>query len=220
MSLAPFKEEMAEALRYLKHSLRKSDVQVRLHQKGDVSTVLAFGPDAVIVATGSRPARPLIPGIDSDLCVDAREVYEGKQVSGRKIVIIGGGDIGCETADWLADPDRQITVVEMLPQVLTKMKKVPKERLLSRLSEKRVNILTEAEAVSLKSDGVLVKKKGEEPVLLEADRVIFATDAEQEDSLIKALAGKIKEIVTVGDAASPGDLGSALRSATRVALEI
>jgi pyruvate/2-oxoglutarate dehydrogenase complex dihydrolipoamide dehydrogenase (E3) component len=78
------------------------------------------------VATGSREGSPNIPGIGSDLVVFAREIYEQNYDLGKRIVIIGGGDIGCETADWLATPDRQVSIVEILPQVLSMMKKIPK----------------------------------------------------------------------------------------------
>jgi len=125
-NIAPFKEEMSEVIRYLKRSLDKSEVRVRVGHQADLAEIIALAPDVVIVATGSRSRRPPVPGISSDLVTDARQVYEGRSVVGQKIVIIGGGDIGCETADWLAGPERKVTVVEILPGVLTGMKKIPK----------------------------------------------------------------------------------------------
>jgi len=197
-SLAPSKEETSEALRYLKHCLDKSEVKVRLGHKTDVSEINSIAPDVVIVATGSRPGYLSIPGIDSNLVTQARELYEKRVAVGQKIVIIGGGDIGCETADWLASPERHVTVVEILSNVLHRMKNIPRERLLSRLSEKEVTILTETQTIGIERYGVhLTKKDGEEFTL-----------------------GKIKEVIAVGDAASPGNLGAALRSATAVALNI
>ena len=219
-SLAPFKEEVSEALRYLKHCLEESEVKVNLGYQAGVPEIIARAPEVVVVATGSRPGRLSIPGFDSDLVADAREVYERGLVAGKKIVIIGGGDIGCETADWLAGPERQVTVVEILPKVLTRMKKIPGERLLSRLSEKGVTIFTETRITSIEKNGARLTKKDGEEFMVEADKVIFAINAEPQDSLLQALKGKIKQVVAVGDAASPGHLGSALRSATEAALKI
>lgn len=220
MSIAPFKKEMSEALRYLKHWLHKSEVRVRLGQEADASKIMDLDPDAVVLATGSRSVRPSIPGNDLALVVDARELYEKRSPMGRKVVILGGGDIGCETADWLASPERQITVVEILPEVLTKMKKIPRERLLSRLSEKGVTIYTEMELTGVEENGVRMKRKDGEVFKLEADQIVWAIQAVPENSLLETLQGKVKEVVAVGDAASPGNLGDALRSATEAALKI
>ncbi|NVM20734.1 MAG: FAD-dependent oxidoreductase [Desulfobacterales bacterium] len=218
--LAPFKEEMSELLRYLRHSLSKTQVRVCLERRAEVSDIVDLSPDVVIVATGSRAGRPAIAGAESDMVCDVRQIYEQKIAPGRKIVIIGGGDTGCETADWLAGPEKELTVVEMLPQVLSKMKKIPRERLLSRLSEKRVTILTETQVASIEKNSVRLKNKDEKELALEADQVILAVCPEPENSLLTDLRGKIKEVIGVGDAACVGNLGSALRSATESALRI
>ena len=218
--IAPFKEEVSEGLRYLKHVLDKSGVKVRLGHQAEAAEIVSRAPDVVVVATGSHPGRLSIPGADSDLFTDAREVYEKKVDVGRNIIIVGGGDIGCETADWLAGPEREVTVVEILPDVLTRMKKIPRERLLSRLSEKGVTIFTETRIASIEENRARLTKKDGEEFVVEVDKVIFAINAEPEDSLLHALKGKIEQVVAVGDAASPGHLGSALRSATGAALKI
>jgi pyruvate/2-oxoglutarate dehydrogenase complex dihydrolipoamide dehydrogenase (E3) component len=218
--IAPFKEDMSEILRYLKVSLDKCPVNIRLGQQANVSEITSLSPDVVIVATGSRSGLLSIPRIDSDFVIQARDLYEGRPVVGNKIVIIGGGDIGCETADWLAGPSKTVSVVEIAPEVLAKMKKIPKERLLTRLSEKGVHFYKETKVTSIEGRSVRLKKKDEKELILEADLVVIAINAEPEDVLFHNLKGKIKEAIVVGDAASPGNLGAALRNATEVALKI
>jgi len=218
--IAPFKGEMTEIVRYLKHTLNNSPVNTRLGVQADLSKVIAYAPDVVIVATGSHTKRLPIPGIDSDWIMDARELYEKKLPVGQKIVIVGGGDIGCETADWLAEPGRDVTVVEIQPQVLSRMKKIPKERLLSRLSEKGVTLLTETRITAVGENGMSLENKDGESFFMAPDTVIIAIDAESEDRMFHELKGKIKEVIAVGDAASPGNLGAALRSATEAALRL
>ncbi len=218
--LAPFKEDTADILRYLKHTLDNSRVRVSTRSPATVSDILAQAPDVVIVATGSRPGIPSIPGADSDRVTDVRSVYENRSVEGTKIVIVGGGDIGCETADWLAGPERQITVVEILPEVLHRMKKIPKQRLLQRLSKKKVTLLTETRITAIEKDRVLLEKKDGNVFELEADQVIFAIDAVPENRMVEDLKGKVKQVMAVGDADRPGNLGAALRSGTAAALNI
>jgi 2,4-dienoyl-CoA reductase-like NADH-dependent reductase (Old Yellow Enzyme family)/thioredoxin reductase len=219
-SIAPFKEDTADILRYLKHILNSSGVRVSVNRSVEVPDIIEQAPDVVIVATGSRPAVLSIPGADSDMTTDVRSVYENRSVDGQKIVIIGGGDIGCETAEWLAGPDRQVTVVEILPDVLHRMKKIPKQRLLARLSQKNVTILTETRITAIEKNRVFLQKKDSSTLELEADRVIFAIDAVPENRMVDDLRGKVKQVMAVGDADSPGNLGTALRSGTAAALNI
>ena len=219
-SIAPFKEDTADILRYLKHVLAKSGVRVRTEHPGTVSDILQQAPDVVIVATGSRPGKLSIPGADSERVTDVRSVYENRFVDGQKIVIVGGGDIGCETADWLAGPGREVALVEILPDVLPRMKKIPRQRLLERLSKKGVAIFTKTQITAIENHRVLLRKADGSPLELEADRVIFAIDAVPEDRLVEHLKGRIKQVMAVGDAQATGNLGAALRSATAAALNI
>jgi NADPH-dependent 2,4-dienoyl-CoA reductase/sulfur reductase-like enzyme len=219
-SMAPYKGEMSEAFRYLKFCLEQSDVDLHLGKMAQVSEVIAQKPDVVIIATGSRSGRLSIPGAQGDGVVDVRAVYEKRVDVGQNVVIIGGGETGCETADWLAEKGRQVTVVEMLPEVLPKMKKIPKGRLLARLSQKGVTILTNAEATSIETKKVCVTQKDGEACMPSADTVIVAVQPEPENALEKALEKQVNQVSVVGDAAVPGTIGSALRSATEVALKI
>jgi pyruvate/2-oxoglutarate dehydrogenase complex dihydrolipoamide dehydrogenase (E3) component len=218
--LAPFKEEMAGILNYLIKCLEQSPVSIRTGQPANHTEIAAFEPDVVIVATGSRPGLPPIAGIDSDFVVQARDLYLTGPPAGDRIVIIGGGDIGCETADWLSAAGKQISVVEIAPAVLARMQKIPKERLLKRLSEKGVRLFEETRVVSIEEKKVRLKKKDDSEFMLKADLVVIGINAQPEDSLLHALQGKVKEVIAVGDAAAPGNLGAALRNATEVALKI
>jgi 2,4-dienoyl-CoA reductase-like NADH-dependent reductase (Old Yellow Enzyme family)/thioredoxin reductase len=218
--IAPFKEDTADILRYLKHALDNSGVKVFANRPAKVSDILDQAPDVVIVATGSRPAMLSIPGADSDMTTDVRSVYENRSIDGQKIVIIGGGDIGCETADWLAGLNRQVTVVEILPDVLHRMKKIPKQRLLARLARKNVTILTQTRVTAIEKNRVFLETKDGSTFGLEADRVIFAIDAVSENRMVDDLKGKVKQVMAVGDADYPGNLGAALRSGTAAALNI
>ena len=218
--IAPFKEDTADILRYLKHALDNSGVKVFANRPAKVSDILDQAPDVVIVATGSRPAMLSIPGADSDMTTDVRSVYENRSIDGQKIVIIGGGDIGCETADWLAGPKRQVTVVEILPDVLHRMKKIPRQRLLARLERKNVTLLTQTRITAIEKNRVLLETRDGSTFELEADRVIFAIDAVSENRMVDDLKGKVKQVMAVGDADSPGNLGAALRSGTAAALNI
>ncbi len=221
---APFKEEVSDLLRYLNYVLSKSNVKVILNTKAGTHEIIAENPDAVILATGSNFRKPDIPGVNLPFVYDIRQVYEELHSFnfpfGKHIVILGGGDIGCETADMLASDDKQITIIEILSQVLSKMKDIPREDLLNRLKEKKVNILTETEAVSIEKGKLQIKDKTGNHSFLQADSVILSIGTVPENSLLRSISGKVPEVYVIGDAAQPGNVGSALRSAAKIALEI
>jgi NADPH-dependent 2,4-dienoyl-CoA reductase/sulfur reductase-like enzyme len=217
---APFKGEVSELLRYLDYMLVKEGVRVVTNSKVGTKEIADENPDVVILATGSNPRIPDIPGADLPFVYDFRKVYEKMPYFGKYIIIIGGGDIGCETADMLASVEREITILEVLPAVLNNMKSIPREDLLNRLKEKKVNILTETEAVSIENGKVFILDNKGNHSFLQADSVVVSIGSIAEDSLLSPLKEKIREVYPVGEAAQSGNVGSSLRSAARIALEI
>ena len=218
--IAPCKKEMTEAFRYLEHSLTHSEVTVHMGRQATAAEIIAQGPDVVVVACGSRPGTLPIPGIDLSHVISARVLYEKDLPVGNNIIIVGGGELGCETADWLANSERKVTVAEVLPEVLVKMKKLPKGQLLARLSEKGVRIMTETCITAIAADTISLRKNDGDETTMKADTVILAINAKPQNQLVQELINKVGQVVAVGDAASPGNLGSALRSATEEALAL
>ncbi len=135
---APYKGEVAELLRYLNYMLSKVVVKVVANKEAGANEIMAENPDAVILATGSNPKIPDILGVNLPFVYDVRQIYKKMPVLGKHIVILGGGDIGCETADMLATDGLTITIIEIMPNVLLNMKEIPREDLLSRLKEKKL----------------------------------------------------------------------------------
>lgn len=217
---APHKSEVKELLRYLNYMLSLSSVKVILNKEANLNDIISEEPDVVILATGSHSRIPDIPGINLPHVYDVKRIYKEEFGLGDKIVIIGGGDIGCETADMLASENRDITIVEMLPDVLSKMKDLPREELLARLKEKGIRILTETRVLSIEEGRIWIEDNKRERIALDADSVILAIGSEPENSLKGLLEGKVTEVYLIGDANTPGNVGSALRSATAVALKI
>jgi 2,4-dienoyl-CoA reductase (NADPH2) len=100
------------------------------------------------------------------------------------------------------------------------MKEIPKEELLKRLKEKGVTILTNTRVIGIEKGKVIIESKDGAKKELKADSVIIAVGSVPENALFDSLRGKVKEIFLVGDSQEPGNIGSALRSATEVGLKI
>ena len=219
-SLAPFKDEMAETLRYLKHSLGRTQTKIILGCTPTSEEILSQKPDTVIIATGSKPALPNIPGINQSFVFDVRTVYERTIELGENIVIFGGGDTGCETADLVSLKSRNVTIVEVLDEPLKKMKDIPRQELLKRLKEKGITIFANSKAISIEKGKVIIEEKDGVKRELMADSVIVATGNCPVNTFFNSLKGSVEEIYLVGDAKEPGNLGAALRSATEICLKI
>jgi pyruvate/2-oxoglutarate dehydrogenase complex dihydrolipoamide dehydrogenase (E3) component len=102
---------------------------------------------------------PNIPGIDQPFVHDVRIVYEKPIELGSDIVILGGGDIGCETADFLSSQSKHVTIVEMFEEPLKRKKEIPREELLKRLKDRGVTIITRSKAREIRSGGVIIEEK-------------------------------------------------------------
>jgi 2,4-dienoyl-CoA reductase-like NADH-dependent reductase (Old Yellow Enzyme family)/thioredoxin reductase len=219
-SMAPFKAEMDEVLRYLKYSIGKTRTKIVLKCTPEAAEILSQEPDVVVIATGSHPARPAIPGIDNSFVYDVRTVYQRILELGENIVILGGGDTGCETADLLSSESRRITVVEVLDEPLKRMKDIPRQELLKRLKDRGVTILANCKAISIGKGQVTIEDKDGIKSQLIADSVVVATGSCPVNELFKFLKDSVEEIYLVGDAKQPGNLGAALRSAAEISLKI
>lgn len=98
--------------------LEKMHVQILLNTTADAELIKLYEPDTVIIATGSRPFIPPIQGADQDFVVAAHDVLLGKTEPGNRVVVIGGGLVGAGTADMLGQQCEQVTIIEMLPQIM------------------------------------------------------------------------------------------------------
>ncbi|MBU2514562.1 NAD(P)/FAD-dependent oxidoreductase [bacterium] len=128
--------------------------------------------------------------------------------------------MGCETAEWIYKPGKQITIVEIASDILNKMTKIPRERMLSRLQEKQIKILTETRLLSFENNTALLERKDDTKITIAADNLIVSIGSEPENNLLPELEKRIDQIIVIGDAKSPGNLGSGLRDATEAALAI
>jgi len=218
---APSKEGINTFCRYLRHSIGKTNVRVILGKAVSPEEILSQKPDAVVIATGSRSCLPRIPGIDLPFVFTVRSVYERASVlPGENIIIIGAGDIGCETADMLSSESKNVTIVELCNEPLMRMKEIPRQELLNRLKEKGVSIVTTCKVTAVEDGKVLIDDKSGQVKELKADSVVVSVGSIPENSLYDALKDKVKEIYTIGDAKEPGNIGDALRSATEVGVKM
>jgi len=213
------KWEIGYLIDYLDNQLRELKVKVVLNREADSSSIINEGADAVILATGSKPCIPNIPGIDGAGVITALEVLSGEKKAGGKVLVIGGGTIGCEIAEMLAAEGKKLTILEMLPKIGMDIGPTERFIMLSSLRGKGVDLQVAAQATGISGAGVEAACAGTTR-LFEADTVILATGMQPDNDLSTGLAGKLPEVYSIGDCVEPKRIGEAVKDAYRVALKL
>ena len=213
----PHKQNMAQLVPYLRRQLELTGVEQHLGTKVTAEDVLSMNADAVVCATGVRPATLPIPGIQR--AINAKQALDGAPV-GEQVVIIGGGSVGIETAELLASQGKKVTVVEMLPTIAEKMVKVTRTVVLGHLKAYGVTLLTSCRCQEILEKTVLVQDNEGKIQELPADTVIIAVGDRPDSSLYDQLQGKVAELYNIGDSAGAGQIAAAVRQGYYTGLNI
>jgi 2,4-dienoyl-CoA reductase-like NADH-dependent reductase (Old Yellow Enzyme family) len=200
--------------------LEKNKVQVVLGKEADASTVAELKPDVVVVATGGKPRIPDIPGIQGQNVITAQEVLSFKAVTGKRVIVAGGGMVGCETADLLASYGMDVTIVEMLPELASDMAFGPRYYLLQSLEAHKVKVITSACIESVAPQGIGCSRNGLTETIGGIDTVVLAMGASPESALARQLEGKAPQVHVIGDAKNPSNAMEAIAAGARIARDI
>ena len=174
----------------------------------------------VFLATGSKPAIPDLPGIDKKKVVTSSDLFLGKVRTGDIVVVMGGGLIGCEIALWLARQNKQVTLLETLPTLMSAGISVPrmnKIMLLDLLAIENVDVFTDVNIREITDAGVIIIDKKCNKKTIIAETVILALGMEQNNGLYQGLKDKVAHLYTLGDCREPKNIKHAIWDAFEVA---
>jgi pyruvate/2-oxoglutarate dehydrogenase complex dihydrolipoamide dehydrogenase (E3) component len=222
------KQEITRVTQYLAVQMEKANVNIRLNEEVTPGLIEEMKPDVVIIASGSEPIIPKIPGVNSRKVVTAHEVIGGRIfVNPGNVVIIGGGIVGCEVADQIANlgynhPGTRVDVivVEMLKEVVADLSQANRYDLLQRLREKEVKILTSTEVKVISDGSVTVVRDGQEEKINGIDLVILAVGVKPVDILSDQIRDKVAEVYVIGDAREPRSALEAIAEGMETARKI
>jgi 2,4-dienoyl-CoA reductase-like NADH-dependent reductase (Old Yellow Enzyme family)/thioredoxin reductase len=174
-SIPGHKKELRSLIRFQKKQIEKFGVRCHLGHEVKTKDVQEFNPDVVVLATGSLPVIPPVEGIDNNIALTYEDVLNASPPPFKKAVVIGGGATGLEIALHLAEYGCRVSVVEMLAKIGNGLESMTKKILLRRLKEHNVKIMTESKLIRVESTGAVVAHSDGTELLIEAERVIFAT---------------------------------------------
>ena len=198
------KGRFTSLVHWQRQELMHLGVKVECGHRVTEKEVCQNNPDVVLLATGSRPFIPPIAGIREELAsgraVTAYDVLAGKVIVRGNIVIIGGGLVGAEMAEWLATEGARVTLVEMLPEIVRDGVGNPKSLLIKSLHRYDVTVMTETKVTAIGEGVVTVEHDGAIQQLSGVDRVILAAGVSADCSMADSFSGYQGIVRCIGDA--------------------
>jgi len=214
----PGKDRFLELIDRLKQDL--VDLGVRLHLGTRITgeSLEGLRGTTIILASGARPLVPDIPGIRGDKVSSAWDILEGKAGPGRRVLIIGGGQVGCETASFLLGRAERITIVEMLGQFAPQMGAVARWYLLQRLHRAGVQMIKNHRVREIREGEVLIEDSVEGGFrrLSGYDTIIYASGSLPRDELRSELQRQGHRFLVIGDALKPRKALEAIYEGTKL----
>lgn len=216
--LAPGKAAMERPLRALVRAAERCGAELHTGTEATADSIAALAPDAVVLATGATPIRLEVPGLES--AATGNDVLAGETETGDRVLVIGGGLVGIETAEFLARNGKAVVVVELLEEVARDMEMITRKMTMKRLGELPVELRTGTEIVAFEAGYATVKAQGKTAKLGPFDSVVVAVGTRRDHGLLEPLSALGVEVHVVGDALELRQIMGAVESAWRVAREL
>jgi pyruvate/2-oxoglutarate dehydrogenase complex dihydrolipoamide dehydrogenase (E3) component len=218
-SIPPYKDEIKALVKSLVARTRKADVQIKLDTEVGTEVVEEERPDVGILATGAVPMSPDIPGIHGANVAMAEEVLTGRKEVGGEVIIVGGGMVGCETAEFLVQKGKKVTIVEMLGRMANDVVGTYRPFFLARLTKSGVRMETKAKVEEITDRGVRVSRDGAVE-FFGGDTVVLAVGFKSNKRLAEELKDKVVSLYLVGDCVEPRKIKEAIEEGLRVGMGI
>ncbi len=211
------KQGTARVIKYYITMCRKYHVEIILNTEATKDTVLAYKPDAVILSTGARPIMPDYKN-EGIKVLRALDVLNGDVIPGQNVLVVGGGCVGLEAAEYMMTLMRKVTIAEMNASVSDDV--VGKAIFMEDITNGGVKILTETKVTGLTIDGAVCALPDGEVTLTGFDTVVMAVGFEAYNPLEDTLKGKVPELYVIGDAVKPGKFQDAIKQAAELAIKL
>ena len=214
------KQDLSKVIKFMITRLKKTDVDIRLNCEITSEMLENEFKDYIVLGTTGAKPRIIDAFTSFKSTMTADDILAGRKVTGRNVVIIGGGSVGCETADYLAPlvndlfpANRNVTILEMTNALMTGEGGAAKSVLTRRLMEKGVRIEFNAKVERVDSDHIYYSQNGKEHVISDADTLVF-------DTGYVPLPIQNDRIVQIGDCDSVGNLKDAISSAYQATIHL
>ena len=213
----PFKDDLYKFSKQLEYTLRASKAVVMLNMEVTPEFVASQSPDVLIAAVGATPIIPEIPGIDSPKVVMANDIHNADVTIGDKVLILGGGLVGCEGAICLARSGKDVTIIEMLDDVALDGNFLHRVAVMVELN-KGVNVVTCTKGKAITEEGLQCVNSDRIEKLYKADTIVCAVGQRSLTSVVDQFRNTAPEFYFIGDCVRPRRVKDAVSSGYHVAM--
>jgi pyruvate/2-oxoglutarate dehydrogenase complex dihydrolipoamide dehydrogenase (E3) component len=208
----PFKQDLYRFTQCLIRRVESSGVKVTLNQRVDRALAEKVRPDVLIIAAGAQPVIPAIPGIASDKVVSVAQAEANPDALGERVVILGGGLVGCETGIHLGMKGKQVTIVEMRDTLAADVNMFHGMALGQELN-KYVTAVTGGTGRAVTDEGLVYTDREGQEHLLPADAVLCAVGMRACTDVMEKLWNVVDEQYVIGDCVKPAQVTQAISDA-------
>lgn len=203
-AVPPTKQELTALIVWQTGELERLGVPVHYNTEFTKATALEEKYDAVILSTGATPIIPRIEGVDLPEVMTAAEVLGFVKDPGHRVAVVGGGQVGAETAAFLAHQNRDVVVLEMRDKIPAEGEPGPAYYLRKDLDEHGVELIAQATVKKITSDSILYEKDGEERAVTGLNNIVLAIGSRSYNPLESELQGVAEKVVVAGDSEKAG----------------
>jgi 2,4-dienoyl-CoA reductase-like NADH-dependent reductase (Old Yellow Enzyme family)/NADPH-dependent 2,4-dienoyl-CoA reductase/sulfur reductase-like enzyme len=221
-SISNFKKEMGSIIDFQKKQLEKNNVRCKLNTRVNLEKIKEVKPDVLILATGSIPIIPEVPGIDNQIVLTVPQIFNGVKPALKKIVVIGGGATGCEVALHLSEKGYPMSIVEQLPNIGPDIEAITRNVTLQIFKKNDVKVFTSHKLKKIVENGIFIIDDEDNENFMEAGGVVIAIGNKPDNNLYEQV--KIQnldiELYRIGDCLEPRSAKEAILEGARIGRSI
>lgn len=216
-SKPPHKEDFNNVIEYRKRQAMGLGVNLIINKEINVDDLKKMDVDVIILATGAKPIIPPIKGLKSAKVVNFDDVLQDRVVLGENIAVVGGGSVGAETADYLVDLGKKVTVIEMLDSIAADVPFGVRVVLMKELSEK-ANLMTNTVVKEISGDKLILEDRDGEKELVGMDQIVMAIGSKSNNKIYDDIREQMPdiELYMLGDACKVRKIIHAIAEGNRI----
>jgi 2-enoate reductase len=209
-SVPDWKQDLRDLISYFTTQIKKLGVTVELGKCATAESIVEVHPEVVILATGASPLIPKISGVGRKNVVTGIDLLLGTEEVGDRVIIAGGGVIGCEVGIYLAQKGKKVTIIEMMAQLIPEeINLANKMMLVKMVNDSGITVITGARLEEITEESVVANVNGTEEEI-PGDSVVLALGLKPRSELKESLTDAPFEVFAIGDSVKPGRIINAI----------